>query len=147
MNTFELNTKMLDNFEKIMSTKLDEIEELKVTQLDKSSKLLNIISLCANVKTLILEGDTRLNCEKILANIFKPEKLENLIFNRVKLPSIDSLKRYQNLKMMTLKNIQYGCVKEFLERNNETRKVRNYSYFEYRDGESVHSVFGTIYEA
>lgn len=27
----ELNTKILENFEKIMATKLDEVEELKVT--------------------------------------------------------------------------------------------------------------------
>ena len=61
---FELNTKMLENFDCIMSTKLDEIEELKITGLDKGSKLLNIISLCANVKTLIMEGDQSLNSDK-----------------------------------------------------------------------------------
>ena len=52
---FELNTKILDNFDKIMATNLHEIEELKITALDQGSKLLNIISLCANVKTLIIQ--------------------------------------------------------------------------------------------
>ena len=69
--------KVLDNFEKIMSTKLDEIEELKITGLDQGSKLLNIISLCANVKTLVLEGDSRLNSDQVLNNIFKPETKTN----------------------------------------------------------------------
>lgn len=112
---FELNTKVLENFDKIMATKLDEIEELKVTGLDKGSKLLNIISLCANVKTLILEGDPRLDSDKILTNIFKPEKLENLVLNNAKLPSANALKRFENLKKITLKEIRFCHVKDFLE--------------------------------
>ncbi len=111
----ELNTKILEDFEQIMATKLDEVEELKITQLDKTSRLLNIISLCANVKTLILEGDQRLNADQILANIFKPEKLENLIFNNVKVPKKDALKRYPNLKMLSLNDIRFCDVKGFLE--------------------------------
>ena len=110
---FELNIKALDNFEKIMSTKLDEIEELKITSLDKKSKLLNIISLCSNVKTLIIEGDQRIDSDKVLMNIFKPEKLENLILNNVKLPKEISLKRYQNLKMISLNQIRFYNTKEF----------------------------------
>ena len=113
----ELNTKILENFEKIMATKLDEIEELKVTELDKCSKLVNIISLCANVKTLILEGDQRLNCDKILANIFKPEKLENLILNNVKIPTREALKRFNHLKMISLNEIRFCNVKDFFERD------------------------------
>lgn len=112
---FELNIKTLDNFDKIMSTKLDEIEELKVTGLDKGSKLLNIISLCANVKTLIIEGDQRLNTDKILLNIFKPEKLENIILNNVKLPKSESVKKFENLKMISLNDIRFCNVKDFFD--------------------------------
>lgn len=109
----ELNTKKLENFDKIISTKLDEIEELKVTGLDKGSELLNIISLCANVKTLIIEGDSRLDSDKVLANIFKPENLENLVFNNVKLPSNNALKRYTTLKRISLKDIRFCNIQEF----------------------------------
>lgn len=126
---FELNTKLLDNFDAIMSTKLDEIEELKITSLDNGSKLLNIISLCANVKTLIIEGDPRINSDKILSNIFKPEKLENLVLNNVKIPLLNSLKRYENLKMISLNDIRFCPIKDFFERNSESRKNRNYQYF------------------
>ena len=76
---FELNTKKLDNFDKIMSVKLDEIEELKVTSSDNSSKLLNVISLCSNLKTLIIEGDRRINLDKILKlmyNVIEVKKIE-----------------------------------------------------------------------
>lgn len=121
--TFELNTKILDNFEEIMATKLDEIQVLKVTSLDQGSKLLNIISLCANVKTLILEGDTRLHCDKILANIFKPEKLEKLVFNQVKLPSVEALKRFTNLKILVLNEIRFCQVKDFLDGIVEPEKI------------------------
>lgn len=110
----ELNTKKLENFDKIMSTKLDEIEELKVTGLDKGSELLNIISLCANVKTLIIEGDSRLDSDKVLANVFKPRNLENLILNAVKLPSSNILKRCTNLKRISLSDIRFCDIQDFL---------------------------------
>lgn len=110
---FELNTKILGNFEEIMSMKLDEVEELKVTSLDNSSKLLNVISLCANVKTLIVEGDQRINCDKILSNVFKPETLENLVLNNVKIPKNRTLKRYTNLKMVSLNDIRFCNIKDF----------------------------------
>jgi len=112
---FELNVKVLDNFDNVMSVKLDEIEELKVTSLDKGSKLLNIISLCANVKKLILEGDQRLNVDLIFTNMFKPEKLETLVLSGVKLPEKKSLKKFKNLKEILLNNIRVCNLKEFFE--------------------------------
>lgn len=112
---FELNIGLLNNFDKIMSTKLDEIEELKITSLDKGSKLLNIISLCANVKTLIIEGDQRLNCDRILSNIFKPENVENLFLDNIKLPKKENLKKFTNLKMISLKGIRFCNIKDFFD--------------------------------
>jgi len=113
----KLNTNVLNNFDNIMSTKLDEIEELKITGLDQGSKLLNIISLCANIKTLVIEGDQRIDSDKVLANIFKPELLENLVLNNVKIPTQNSLKKYENLKMISLNGIRFSNIKEFFERN------------------------------
>lgn len=110
---FELNTKILENFDQVMATKLDEIEELKITGLDKTSKLLNIISLCANIKTLIIEGDQRINSDKILTNLFHPEKLENLVLNDVKIPSTNSLKKLTNLKMISLNDIRFCQIDKF----------------------------------
>lgn len=112
---FELNTKILDNFDQVMSVKLDEIEELKITGLDKGSKILNIVSLCANVKTLLIEGDRRLNVDEILANVFKPEKLENLMLQGVKLPTKKALTRFSHLKSICLNEIHFCHVTEFLE--------------------------------
>lgn len=112
---FELNVSLLNNFDKIMSIKLDEIEELKITSLDKGSKLINIISLCANVKTLIIDGDQRLNCDKILSNVFKPEKVENIILNNIKLPKKEIIKKFTNLKMISLNNIRLCNVNELFD--------------------------------
>lgn len=126
---FELNTQMLEDFDTIMSTKLDEIEELKITGLDKGSKLLNIISLCANVKTLIIEGDQRLNTDKILANIFKPEGLENLLLNHVKMPKSTSLKRFTNVRTISLGEIRVCPIKEFLEGIVNPEKVEKIEVF------------------
>lgn len=122
MNTksFELNTTVLDNFENVMSIKLDEIEELKITGLDKGSKILNIISLCANVKTLVVEGDQRLNLDTILSNVFRAENVECLKFNNVKIPSKSSLKKFKNLKEISLNNMRFCNLKEFFERNSKS---------------------------
>jgi len=125
----ELNTKKLENFDQIMATKLDEVEELKITDLDKNAELLNIISLCANIKTLIVEGDSRIHSDKILRNVFKPEILENLVLNGVKIPTESSLKRYLNLKMISLNGIHFCQVEKFLDgiANPESVEIINIS--------------------
>ena len=41
----------------------------------------------ATIKTLIIEGDQRTNVNAIIANICKPELLQNLILDSVKIPS------------------------------------------------------------
>lgn len=114
---FELNTKILKNFERIMSMKLDEVEILKITELDNGSKLLNIMSLCANLKTLIISGNLRLNTDQIIKNIFRAAKLEKLVLNDVKLPKNGSLNKCTNLKEISLDSIRLFDIKNFLENN------------------------------
>ena len=114
---FELNTKILKNFENIMSMKLDKLETLKVTELDNGSKLLNIMSLCANLKTLIISGNLRLNTDQIIRNIFRADKLEKLVLNDVKLPQNGSLEKCTNLKKICLNSIRVFDIKDFLEKN------------------------------
>ena len=48
---FELNKSVLKDFDRLMSMNLGEVEELIVTEIDKDNKILNIISLCLNIKT------------------------------------------------------------------------------------------------
>lgn len=113
---FELNTKILQNFDEIMSMKLDEIETLKITELDNGSKVLNIISLCANLKNLIVDGNLRMNTDKIIRNIFKPDKLEKLVLSNIKLPKDTSMKKCVNLKEISLNSIRGFDIKEFFEK-------------------------------
>ena len=128
---FELNTKILKNFDDIMSMKLDKVEELKITELDNGSKLINIVSLCANLKTLIVEGDQRINSDRIIRNIFKADTLENLVLNNVKLPKTTSLKKCKNLRKISLNSIRGFDIKDFLQngiinkRNLDTLSISN----------------------
>lgn len=105
---FELNSAVLEDFDTLMSKHLDKIEELVISEIDAKSKLLNIVGLCINVKTLIIEGDERTNVNSIISSICKPELLENLILNGVKIPSGFSFKKLVSLKMLSLNNIR-GC--------------------------------------
>ena len=112
---FEINNDILKDFDKLMSMQLNEVEELKVTSIDGNSKLLNIVSLCINVKTLIIEGDQRINTNNIVLNICKPELVENLVLTNVKLPSGYALKRLSNLKLVSLNNIRFSNIGAFLK--------------------------------
>lgn len=115
LRKFELNNTVLEDFDSLMEKHLDQIEELVVSEIDPKSKLLNIVSLCINVKTLIIEGDQRTNVNAIIANICKPELLQNLILDNVKIPSNFSFKKLTNLKMISLNNIRFCSVKSCLD--------------------------------
>ena len=54
LKKFEINNNILKDFDKLMSMQLNEVEELRVTEIDNNSKLLNIISLCINIKTFYI---------------------------------------------------------------------------------------------
>lgn len=115
LKKFELNNEVLEDFDSLMSKHLDQIEELVISEIDAKSKLLNIVGLCINVRTLIIEGDQRTNVNAIIANICKPELLKNLILNNVKTPSNFSMKKLTSLKMISLNNIRFCNIKVFLE--------------------------------
>jgi len=115
LRKFELNNTVLEDFDSLMEKHLDQIEELVVSEIDPKSKLLNIVGLCINIKTLIIEGDQRTNVNSIIANICKPELLQNLILNNVKIPSNFSFKKLTNLKMISLNNIRFCSVKSCLD--------------------------------
>lgn len=120
---FELNNSVLKDFDKLMSMHLNDVEELKVSEIDPNSKLLNIISLCINIKTIIIEGDQRVNTNMIISNICKPELLENLVLINVKVPSGHTLKKLSGLKTITLENIRFTNIGAFFKEIPEPKKI------------------------
>lgn len=123
LRKFELNNAVLEDFDSLMEKHLDQIEELIISEIDPKSKLLNIIGLCINVKTLIIEGDQRTNVNAIIANICKPELLQNLILDSVKIPSNFSFKKLTNLKMISLNNIRFCSVRSCLDEIINPEKI------------------------
>ena len=113
LKEFELNNKVLDDFDTLMTYHLDQVEELKIKEISINPKLYNIISLCVNVKTLIIEGDLRLDTNKIVHNLCKPELLENIIFDSVKLPTNKIIGRFTNLHTISLNNIKFSDIYGF----------------------------------
>lgn len=123
LRKFELNNAVLEDFDSLMEKHLDQIEELVISEIDPKSKLLNIVGLCINIKTIIIEGDQRTNVNAIIANICKPELLQNLILDNVKVPSNFSFKKLTNLKMISLNNIRFCSVKSCLEQIVNPEKI------------------------
>ena len=113
LKKFELNNKVLEDFDTLMTYHLDQVEELSIKEISINPKLYNIISLCINVKTLIIEGDLRVDTNKIVYNLCKPEKLENIVLNSVKLPTNKILSRFVNLRTIALTNIKFSDINKF----------------------------------
>lgn len=122
---FELNKSVLKDFDVLMSLRLDFVEELVVTEMDSEAKLLNIISLCTNVKSLIIQGDNRIKTDSVISNIFKPGLLKTLILNGVKVPT--NLKKLVNLNSILLKNVKFCKVGKFLQELPNPDKVTEIS--------------------
>ena len=124
LKKFKLDKNVFKNFDDIMAMHLDTVEELTVSFIENNSKIFNIISLFTKVKTLIIEGDNRLNVGGILTSLCKPYILENLILEGVKLPNKVSMKKLINLKMVSLNNIAYCDIKEFFDSIQKPDKIR-----------------------
>lgn len=114
LKNLELTNETLNNFDKIMSYHLDKVEELTIKDILGNSKFYNLISLCTNLKTLNIDGDLRVDVNKIMFNIFKPELLETLILNSVKFPTGKNFSKFTNLKTISLTNITFSNAYEFL---------------------------------
>ena len=123
LKKFELNNSALDDFDKLMNYHLDTVEELSIKEFFTNIKLYNIVSLCTNLKTLIVEGDSRIDTNKIISNICKPELLETLIFNSVKLPTSKNFSKFTNLRTISLTNITFSSVSAFLEKVENKENV------------------------
>lgn len=123
LKKFELNNDTLEDFDNLISKHLDQIEELIVSKIDAKSKLLNIVGLCVNIKTLIIEGDERTNVNSIISNIYKPELLQNLILNGVKIPSRSSFRKLTALRMLSLNNIRACSAKVGLDEIVNPEKI------------------------
>ena len=123
LKNFELNNKILENFDKIMSYHLDKVENLVIKEAFSNPKLFNIISLCTKLKSLTIEGDLRVDVNKIIFNICKPELLETLILNSVKLPTTKSFTKFTNLKTISLTNITFSDVNGFFNKITNKDKI------------------------
>lgn len=121
---FKLDNNVFKDFDTLMAKHLDTVEELTVSFIENNSKIFNIISLFTNIKTLIIEGDARLNVSSVLISICKPYVLENLILEGVKLPNKISMKKLINLKMISLNNIGYCDIKAFFDSIEKPDKIR-----------------------
>ncbi len=115
IKNFKLDSTILNDFDKLMEMHLDYVENLTICNIRNDSKIFNIVGLCINVKTLIIEGDQMLNVNSVLQNICKPDKLEKIIFNGTKLPTSQVIKKFSNIKMVSLNNIRFCDVKGFLK--------------------------------
>ena len=124
---FELNKSVLKDFDRLMSMNLGEVEELIVTEIDKDNKILNIISLCLNIKTLVIDGNQRIDTSAVLHNICKPNLLESIVLRNVKLPSSKSIKKFKNLKIISLSDIRFCNVAEFFEAIESPEKIEGLS--------------------
>lgn len=128
LKIFKLNKSILKDFDTLMTMRLDFVEELVVNEIDSNSKLLNIIGLCINIKTLIIEGDQRINTDSIISNICKPEQLEILVLNNVRLPNHNCVKKLTNLKMILFNNIRYNNMGKFLNEIPNPQNVQGISF-------------------
>ncbi len=125
----ELNNQVLNDFDSIMSLHLDKIEELKITSISNNSKFYNIIGLCINLNSLKLIGDLKINTNNVISNVFNPSLIENIVFDGVRLPTIKSINKFDNLKSVVLRNIKFSSIKGFLnaieKTNIETLIIQN----------------------
>ena len=110
---FELNNKILEDFDNLMKLHLDQVKHLKIDKNITNSKFFNIIGLCFNVRTIEINADKKLDLNKIFASICKPNLLENIKFENVKLPTGKFLKKFNNLKKIEMEKIKFSDVKQF----------------------------------
>ena len=125
---FELNKEALKDFDTLMSMNLGEVEELIVTELDKDLKILNIISLCLNIKTLVIEGNPRMDANAILTNICKPNKVTSIVIRNVKLPNEKVMKKFTNLRIISISDIRFSNIGAFINSVANPERIEGISF-------------------
>ena len=124
---FKLNKAALKDFDKLMSMNLAEVEELIVTEVDQGFKILNIISLCLNIRTIVIEGNQRLDTSAILNHVCKPDLLECIILRNVKLPNEKAMSKFKNIKIISLSDIRYCKISDFFDSIVNFKKIEGLS--------------------
>lgn len=123
LSRLELNNKSLDEFDKLMNCHLDKIEELEINEININAKLYNLISLCTNLKQLIIKGDLRSDVNKIFFNICNPENIDTIILEAVKLPTNKVVSKFTNLSTLSLNNIQFSDLVGFFNKIPNPEKI------------------------
>ncbi len=123
LKKLKLNNRSLEEFDKLMNYHLDKIEELEIEEININPKLYNLVSLCTNLKQLVIKGDSRSDVNKIVFNICKPEKVETLILEGVKLPTNKVISRFTNLSTISLNNVNFSNLGLFFESLPNPEKV------------------------
>ena len=119
----KLNNRSLEEFDKLMNYHLDKIEELEINEININPKLYNLIGLCINLKQLVIKGDLRSDVNKIIFNVCKPENIETLILDSVKLPTNKVLSKFTNISTISLNNIKFSNLSLFFDNLSNPEKV------------------------
>ncbi|MBR2290599.1 MAG: transglutaminase domain-containing protein [Clostridia bacterium] len=123
LKRLQLNNRSLEEFDKLMNYHLDKIEELEIDEININSKLYNLISLCTNLKQLVVKGDLRSDVNKIFFNICNPENIETLVLESVKLPTNKTIPKFSNLSTISLNNINFSDLVGFFNKIPNPEKV------------------------
>ena len=123
LKKLQLNNKSLEEFDKLMDCHLDKIEELEINEVSINSKLYNLISLCTNLKQLVIKGDLRSDVNKVFFNICNPENIETIILDSVKLPTNKAFSKFSNISTISLNNINFSDLFGFFNRIVSPEKI------------------------
>jgi len=123
LKRLQLNNRSLEEFDKLMNYHLDKIEELEIDEININSKLYNLISLCSNLKQLIIKGDLRSDVNKVFFNICNPENIETLVLESVKLPTNNVLPKLTGLSTISLTNINFSDLGGFFDKLPNPEKI------------------------
>lgn len=124
---FEIDNKILDDFDNLMKMHLDKVKYLKIGKNITNDKFYNIIGLCFNINTLEIDSDTKLDVNKVFASICKPNLLQNINLKNTKLPTGKFLNKFDNIKKIEMSKIKFSDVKDFFLSLNSQKKIEEIS--------------------
>ena len=116
IEVFELNNKVLQDFDNLMKMHLDEVKILKIEDDITNPKLFNIIGLCLDIQEIKIKGNLKTDVDKIISSISNPQRVESLVLNNVKLPTTNNLSKFKNIRTIELKNIKFSNINDFFEK-------------------------------